>query len=87
MSNYRVWWNSPRGFANEGDYVYGSTQDVDALLDGTVHCALISKHLTRDAAKNQAERLERKDRKACPSHEICSYGVIDAAYALIHNNQ
>lgn len=82
MSEYRVWWYSPRGFANEGDYVYGSKADVDALLNGKVHCTLMSKHRSIDTARAAAERLERKERKACPSHEICSYGVVDAADAL-----
>ena len=86
MSNYRVWWHSARGFANEGDYVYGSKEDVDALLDGKLNCSLMSKHRTLAAAQSAAERLERRDRKACPNHEICSYGVIDAAAALAQND-
>ena len=49
-TEYRVWWNSPRGFANEGDYVFGTKDDCDKLIDGNVHCALISKHRSLGAA-------------------------------------
>ena len=82
MSKYRVWWFSPRGFANEGDYVFGSREDCDELLDGEVNATLMSKHLSIEAARLAAERLERKDRRNTPSHEICSIGVMDAAEVL-----
>ena len=82
MSQYRVWWVSARGFANEGDFVYGNKVDCDTLLDGEVHCYLISKHNTFEAAQARAEKEERKAKNACPSHEIRNYGVLHAKEVL-----
>ena len=66
---FAVKWVSPRGYANEGDYVYGSIQSLKAdeiistvrnTQDGRI--VTMSHHHTLSAAKAAAEMLHRKDR-------------------------
>ena len=68
-NQFAVKWVSPRGFANEGDYVYGS---LEALRDDEVvqmvrrsdggRITTMSYHRTLDNARLAAEKLLRKDR-------------------------
>ena len=66
---FAVKWVCSRGFANKGNYVYGSTQALKAdeiisivrnSQDGRI--VTISHHHTLSAAKAAAEKLLRKDR-------------------------
>lgn len=75
---YQVWWISPRGFANEGKYIYGpedacdkATDPVWNSVDGRLHH--ISSHRTLEAARRRAERGARN---ASRGHR--EWGELDA---------
>lgn len=75
---YQVAWFSPRGFANEGSYVFGDKDalaecmakyesDTDAVFD------VVKDNLsTMIEAKKSAENRARNDAKNTPEHDKCS---------------
>lgn len=74
-------WISPRGFANEGTYIYGTKEEVSAVVDQSDISNVrynISDHKRLDAAQAKAEKGARTDIKNTPSHEICAIGVCHA---------
>jgi hypothetical protein len=81
---YSVVWFSPRGFANEGGYYYGTEAEAEKLhADYDQYRAkysFVSDHRTLDAAKAKAEKLAKRDRRATPSHEICNIDAIPFAH-------
>ena len=58
MSTYAVQWISERGFANEGDYVYGTSEalqaDVDRFARSTPIVRDVSDHDTMEEAREAA---------------------------------
>lgn len=61
-------WYSPRGFANEGVYLYGTRDEYRALAEmisesQTQTVSKISGHKTLDAAKARAEKEHRTSQK------------------------
>ncbi|WP_207540755.1 hypothetical protein [Sabulicella rubraurantiaca] len=63
---YCCYWLSPRGFANEGDYVYGSREDCEAAvqrldLKAGARVVRVSQHRSLEAAKKSAEEKAAKD--------------------------
>jgi hypothetical protein len=66
--NYACYWLSPRGFANEGTYLYGTIEDcrkaVEPYYDNTNSVyTLLSRHETIEAAQARAEKESRISRK------------------------
>lgn len=63
---YCCYWLSPRGFANEGDYVYGSREDCETAvgrlnMEAGARVVRVSQHRTLGAAKKSAEQKAAKD--------------------------
>jgi len=69
MSNFVCVWVSPRGFANEGNYIYGPEAKVLKSVEWTdrnpnAFHAVLSRHKTLKDARLMAERRVRsKDTK------------------------
>lgn len=72
---YQVKWVSPRGFANEGTYLYGKVgtfleDEYFALVKESANrgeCGKIvtlSQHKTLEAARTAAKKIERTDRRS-----------------------
>lgn len=84
MDRYSVYWISPRGFANEGDYVYGTAPMIDREVDdisqnfGKSH--YLSEHKTLENARSAAIKAARKARKEYHSHETVSIGARKAGH-------
>jgi len=74
---FAVFWVSPRGFANEGDWIYGTTEELRKAIAESEpkNYHRESWHKTIDAARCNAINLARRDRRASPSHEICAIGA------------
>ncbi len=69
---YSCFWNSDRGFGNEGQYIYGSAEDCKTFadkLDDDAGFILVSNHRTLDAAKARAEKELRAARRNCLEYE------------------
>lgn len=81
-----VFWYSPRGFANEGAWVYGHLSDVRRHIrsrtDENTRYHRESNHRTIEAARRAAIDLARNDRRSAPRHEICAIGAYRAPDAL-----
>lgn len=79
---YQVAWFSPRGFANEGCYIYGDESAVAECLskyanDCDSNFEIIENDImTLSAAKEVAEKNAFKECGMTASHEICSIGVM-----------
>lgn len=84
---YQSVWVSPRGFANEGSYVYGLKAEIEQLFEryrdsenaGWDH---VSYHRTVDAAQGKCERLSRRDHTNTPSHELCCIDAVHVSEML-----
>jgi len=78
MTEYAVYWASPRGFKNEGLYIYGEEQRAcDAAckvlneVDSEEAVELVSTHNSLAAAQRSAEReskLVRSEPRLLPHH-------------------
>ena len=79
-AKYSVVWFSPRGFANEGTYYYGTEAEAAKLHEDydqyQAKYSWISDHKSLSKAREVAEKKARSARRETPSHEICN---IDAA--------
>ncbi len=68
-------WYSPRGFANEGTYIYGTKEEVDNFFDehvaGDANCGwgCTMKHKSERTA---IERCEREARQDINRHRRCA---------------
>lgn len=74
---FAVFWVSPRGFANEGAWVYGpiaSLREYVKPYRGDVNAKFYreSWHQTQKAARKAAVDLARRDRRQAPNHELCA---------------
>lgn len=95
MAKYKVIWHSPRGFANEGNYIYGDDKTLEELADtlgvwGNVNCEWteMSSHNTLDNAKKAAEKICTKDRKGHTNwHEDAYFSVLSATEFLAEEKQ
>lgn len=74
---FAVFWVSPRGFANEGDWIYGPAEELRKAIAESEpkNYHRESFHKTIGAARRSAINLARRDRRASPSHEICAIGA------------
>jgi len=74
-TKFAVVWFSPRGFANEGSYFYGTEAEMEKLHESydqyQSRYSYISGHRTFDAAQSKAEKLARRDHRDSPKHEVC----------------
>ena len=74
-TKFAVVWFSPRGFANEGSYFYGTEAEMEQLHESYDPCqsrySYIGGNRTLDAAQANAERLARRDRRETPRGELC----------------
>ncbi|MGB3222494.1 MAG: hypothetical protein WBB23_06815 [Desulforhopalus sp.] len=84
--SYRSAWYSPRGFANEGCYIYGANEDMSKFFEERVSgddcCAwgVVKHHKTLDNAKARCEREARQDTKRHIANcEIASIGAVNVA--------
>jgi len=66
---YAVAWVSPRGFANEGQYLYGEIDKVkadkafqDAVFNPDATSKIMSRHKTMDGAEFTASERLKRDR-------------------------
>ena len=78
---YQSAWISPRGFSNEGTYIYGTSEEVAEVvnhLDMSNARYDIYNHQRLDTAQAKAEKNARVDAKNTPRHEICAIGVCHA---------
>lgn len=82
MNTYEVCWISPRGFANEGDYVYGTTEqladEIDNGLADNGKWFDVSRHRSKEAAIRSAAKNARRVRRESPAHELCAVGIREA---------
>lgn len=82
MSTYEVRWISERGFANEGDYVYGLPEAINAEVAAYTSSDpkefTSSTHKTFEAARLAAIKAARKSRKEYHEHETVAIGVHEA---------
>ncbi len=71
---YQVVWFSPRGFSNEGSYIYGTAEEIDAIECDPYQSVMtiMSNHRTLVAAEVAAEKRAKRDIRSTPSHEICN---------------
>lgn len=77
---FAVFWVSPRGFANEGTWLYGPIADLRARVEplkGNVNAQFWreSWHKSFGAARRVAITMARADHARTPSHEICVVGA------------
>ena len=74
---FAVFWVSPRGFANEGDWIYGPIAEIREYVGQTdpKNFHKETQHKTIEAARRSAINLARRDRRNTPSHEICAIGA------------
>lgn len=75
---YAVIWESPRGFANEGSYRYGTREAIAAIEssyadDCNGYTTAISHHITLEAARERAERAAARDNKRNAGDKLQSY--------------
>ena len=74
-TKFAVVWFSPRGFANEGSYFYGTETEMEQLHEAYDPTAsgysYQSGHLTLAAAEAKAVKLARRACSETPSHELC----------------
>lgn len=74
-AKFAVVWFSPRGFANEGSYYYGTEAEMEELHESydpyQARYSYISGHRTLAAAEAKAEKLAKRDRRETPKHELC----------------
>ena len=83
---YQTIWISTRGFANEGNYVFGSEHDVQRVwyakrdANPDARYRLESSHRTLAASRRSADKLNRFEARSARRNAYqCYIGVIDAA--------
>ncbi len=92
---YQVIWHSPRGFCNEGNYIYGDEATLKELADVlnvwtdiNSEWTEMSRHKTLAKAKEMAEKRMRKDAKIHKNfHEICYCSVVSATHLLAEEKE
>jgi hypothetical protein len=68
---FRSAWYSPRGFSNEGTYIYGTIEEMSAFFEGTVSIitnsvySAVKHHKTLENARLRCERAARRDIVNC----------------------
>ena len=83
-SKFKVTWFSSRGFANEGDYVYGTSLEIRKLIESysgvsSAKFLAVSNHKSFETAREAAEKRAKRDKRECPSHEICYISACSAS--------
>lgn len=79
-SEYYVYWISPRGFANEGDYVYGTPDEITQELGSNRKAESLrqyveSRHKSLATARWGAAKAARKAIREYHAHETVSIGI------------
>jgi hypothetical protein len=77
-TEYQVNWISPRGFANEGDYVYGVTSEVEEDAITAERDDFISNHRSLTTARKAAINAARKARREYTENDTISIGIREA---------
>ena len=82
MSTYAVQWISERGFANEGDYVYGTSEalqaDINRFTRSTPRVQDVSEHDTKEEARQSAIAAAKDARDEYHESETIAIGVREA---------
>lgn len=78
MNTYQVNWISPRGFANEGNYVYGVSSEVEEEAASAAKNHVVSNHRSLTTARRVAINAARKARKEYSESDTVAIGVSEA---------
>lgn len=81
MSTYEVYFISPRGFANEGDYVYGTPEQIAEEIDSlneNGRLFFVSTHRSKNTAMRAAAKHARRVRRESSPHVLCYVGIREA---------
>lgn len=84
--NYRSAWYSPRGFANEGTYLFGTDEEMTEFFDDVVvsdeNCVWshMKNHKSAETARNFCERYAKREANADTITEYWTHVMSVAEY-------